>query len=64
MPLEPRVDGEAPSSGVHGGHVLHILDLLQNELLAVIPVSVVQMLHVYVHVRIYPVNHICTYMCL
>ena len=38
--LEPRVDGEAACCGVHAGHVLHVVDLLQSELVAVIPVCV------------------------
>lgn len=28
VPLQSRVDGEAPSCGVHTGHILHIVNLL------------------------------------
>ena len=42
--LESSVDGEAASCGVHGGHVLYILNLLQSLFLSVVPVGVVQML--------------------
>ena len=35
--LEARVDGEAASSRVHAGDVLDIVDLLQRELMAIIP---------------------------
>lgn len=38
--LEPRVDGEAACCGVHAGHVLHVVDLLQRQLGAVIPIYV------------------------
>ena len=42
--LESRVDGEAASSGVHAGNILHIVDLLEGEFGPVIPVLVVQVL--------------------
>ena len=42
--LQPGVDGEAASSGVHAGHILDIVHLLQCLLGAVVPVRVVQML--------------------
>ena len=42
--LQPWIDGEATSSGVHAGDILHIVDLLQNKLGPVIPVVVVQVL--------------------
>ena len=35
--LQAGVDGEAPSRGVHAGHVLHVADLLQGELVPVVP---------------------------
>ena len=35
--LQAGVDGEAPGRGVHAGHVLHIVDLLQCQLVAVVP---------------------------
>lgn len=42
--LQPWIDGEAASSGVHAGDILHVVDLLQNQLGPVIPVVVVQVL--------------------
>ena len=42
--LQSGVDGKAAGRRVHGGHVLHILDLLQNVFLPVVPVIVVHML--------------------
>ena len=42
--LKTCVDGEAAGSRVHGGHVLDILDLLEDQLLPVVPVTVVQVL--------------------
>ena len=42
--LETRVDGKRACCGVHAGHILCVVDLLEAELLAVIPVVVVQML--------------------
>ena len=44
MSLESRVDGEAAGSGVHAGHILHIVDLLEGQFGTVIPVVVVQVL--------------------
>ena len=44
MPLQPGVDGEAPSSWVHTCHILHIADLLECHLLPIIPVGVVKVL--------------------
>ncbi len=35
--LQSWVDGEATSSGVHAGHILHIVDFFQSQLIAVIP---------------------------
>ena len=35
--LQAGVDGEAPGRGVHAGHVLHVADLLQGELVPVVP---------------------------
>ena len=35
--LQTRVDGEAPSRGVHAGHILHVANLLQRQLVTVIP---------------------------
>lgn len=35
--LQSRVDGEAACGGVHAGHVLHIVDLLQLQLAPVVP---------------------------
>ncbi len=37
VPLQSWVDGEATSSGVHAGHILHIVDLLQSQLVTIIP---------------------------
>ena len=42
--LQTCVDCEASGSRVHRGHVLHVLDVLEYEFLAVIPVLVVQVL--------------------
>ena len=42
--LQSGVDGKAAGRRVHGGHVLHILNLLQNVFLPVVPVIVVHML--------------------
>ena len=42
--LQSRVDGEATSGGVHAGHVLHVVDLLEGQLLPVVPVLVVEVL--------------------
>ncbi len=44
MSLQPWVDGEAACSWVHAGHVLYVMDLLQHQLYAVIPVVVVEVL--------------------
>ena len=44
MSLKSRVDGEAASSGVHAGNILHIANLLEGEFGPVIPVLVVQVL--------------------
>ena len=42
--LQPWVDGEATSSGVHASNILNIVDLLENHLVPIIPVLVVQVL--------------------
>ena len=44
VPLEPGVDGEAAGGGVHGGHVLCVVDLLEAELVPAVPVAVVDVL--------------------
>ena len=44
MSLQSCVDGEATGSRVHGGYVLYVLYVFQDLFLAVVPVSVVQML--------------------
>lgn len=44
MALEPRVDGEGSCRGVHGGHVLHVVDVLERVLGAVVPVAIVHVL--------------------
>ena len=44
MALESGVNGETASRRIHAGHVLHIVDLLEGHLLAVVPVLVVQVL--------------------
>lgn len=44
VPLQPRIDGEGTSSGVHWRHVLHVVDVLQTELCAVVPVHVIHVL--------------------
>ena len=38
--LKSGVDGEATGSGVHAGHVLHIVNLLQSQLLSIIPIKI------------------------
>ena len=38
--LKSRVDGEATGSGVHAGHVLHIVNLLQSQFLSIIPIKI------------------------
>lgn len=35
--LQPWVDGKAAWSGIHAGHILHIVNLLQQQLVPVIP---------------------------
>ena len=42
--LEAWVDGEATSSRVHTGDILYVVDVLERELVAVVPVTVVKML--------------------
>lgn len=44
MPLQPGVNGEATSGGVHTGHILDIVDLLENQLSTVEPMLVVHVL--------------------
>ena len=44
MSLESGVDGEAAGSGIHAGHILHIVDLFEGQFGTVIPVVVVQVL--------------------
>ncbi len=44
VPLQPCVDGEATSSGIHGGHILTVVDLFENLFGSVVPMIVVQML--------------------
>ncbi len=40
VPLESWVDGEAACGGVHAGHILDVVDLLQGELVSVVPASI------------------------
>ena len=40
VPLQARVDGEATGGGVHARHVLRVVDLLRDQLLTVVPVTV------------------------
>lgn len=47
--LQPGVDGEGPSCGIHAGHVLRVVDLFQRQLLSVVPMMVV---HVLSHERV------------
>ena len=42
--LESRVDGEAAGRRVHARYVLRIVDLLEGQLVAVVPVAVVEVL--------------------
>ena len=42
--LQSWVDGETSSGGVHGGHVLCVVDLLQIELVPAVPVAIVHVL--------------------
>ena len=42
--LQTRVDGEGSSCGVHARHVLRVVDVLQAQLLPVVPVAVVDVL--------------------
>ncbi len=42
--LQPWVDGEAAGGGVHAGHILDVMDLLERQLGEVIPVAIVQVL--------------------
>ena len=44
MSLESGIDGEAASCGVHAGHILHIVNLLESQFGTVVPVVVVQVL--------------------
>ena len=44
VPLQPCVDGEATSSGIHGGYILAVVDLFENLFGSVVPMVVVQML--------------------
>ena len=44
MSLQARVDGERAGRGVHARHVLRLVDLLQRQLVAVVPVTVVEVL--------------------
>lgn len=42
--LESGVDGEAAGSGIHAGHILHVVDLFEGQFGTIIPVVVVQVL--------------------
>lgn len=42
--LQSGVNGEATSSRVHAGHILGVVDLLQGQLGAVVPMAVVNVL--------------------
>ena len=67
MSLQSWIDCEAAGSGVHGGNILHVLDVFQSLLLAIVPVLVVQMLvdrecvcvctitysHIHNHIHVY-----------
>ena len=44
--LEAGVDGKTVGSGVHAGHVLHVVDLLLSEFGTIVPVVVVKVLEV------------------
>lgn len=44
MSLESGVDGEAAGSGIHAGHILHVVDLFEGQFGTIIPVVVVQVL--------------------
>jgi len=44
MPLEPWIDLETTSRGVHASNHLSVLDIFQNQLLPVIPMLVVLVL--------------------
>ena len=39
VPQQSWVDGEASRCGVHASHILHVVDLLQSQLVAVIPAA-------------------------
>jgi len=47
--LETGIYGETPRGRVHTGHVLGVVDLLEGELVTVVPVAIVEML-AYQHV--------------
>jgi len=42
--LETSADGETAGSRIHARHVLRVVDVLQSQLAAIIPVTVVEML--------------------
>ena len=42
--LQTRVDGEGTGCGVHAGHVLRVVDVLQGQFGSVVPVTVVNVL--------------------
>ena len=44
MSLQARVDGERAGGGVHARHVLCLVDLFQRQLVAIVPVTVVEVL--------------------
>lgn len=42
--LQSRVNGEGAGGGVHAGHILGVVDLLQSEFRPVVPVAMVDVL--------------------
>ncbi len=44
VPLQTCVYGKRPSSRVHAGHVLRVVNLLERELVTIVPVTVVEVL--------------------
>lgn len=42
--LQSRIDGKAARGGIHAGHILTVMDVLKSQLVAIVPMAIVQML--------------------
>ena len=44
MSLQSRINSEGPSRWVHASHVLNVMDVFQNQFMAVVPMAIIQVL--------------------